>query len=96
MIWISHALNSRGELRIIDQVLQWVAATEFIQQPRQVADYCRGVWGVNISWHIPNLDQGHVPVGIGPVSRADLRKETHWQIHFAFSQINEQHDESIA
>lgn len=72
--------NLRCQLWVIDQILQRVATAEFIQQPRQVADYSWRVRGVDIAWNAPNLYQRHVPIGIGPVCCADLRRETSQQI----------------
>lgn len=85
--------NLRCQLWIIDQVLERVAAAEFVQQTGQVADYSRWVRGVDIARDIPNLYQRHVPIGIGPVGCADLQRETYQPRHFAFSQVNKQHDE---
>lgn len=86
--------NLRSQLWVIDQILQWVATAEFIQQPRQVADYSRRVRGVNIAWNAPNLYQRHVPIGIGPVCCADLQRETSQQITLLSPQVNKQHDEA--
>lgn len=87
--------NLRCQLGAIDQVLQWVAAAEFIQQPRQVADYSCWVRGVNIPWDVPNLHQRHVPIGIGPIGCADLRGEMSRPCHFPPAHVNKEHDEDI-
>lgn len=68
--------NLRRQLWVIDQVLQWVAAAEFIQQAGQVADYSWRVRGVDKAWDVPNLYQRHVPIGIGPIGCAHLQRET--------------------
>lgn len=67
----------RSQLGAVDQVLQRVAAAEFVYQTGQVADEGRRVRGVYISWHIPDLNQRHVPIGVGPIGRADLRQKKH-------------------
>lgn len=68
--------NLRSQLWVIDQVLQRVAAAEFIQQTGQVADYCWRVGGVDVARDVPNLYQGHVPISIEPMGGADLHTET--------------------
>lgn len=50
-----HAINllqrvcdSRGQLCVVDQVLQWVAATELVQQAGQVTDDGRWIRCVDV------------------------------------------------
>lgn len=69
-------LNLRSQLWVIDEVLQWVAAAEFIQQTGQVADYGRWIGGVDVARDVPNLNQRHVPISVEPMGRADLHTET--------------------
>lgn len=67
----------RCQLRVVHQVLQWIAAAEFIQQSRQIADDSRRVRCVNVPWYIPNLHQWKVPICIGPLSCGHLQTHTH-------------------
>lgn len=64
--------NLRGQLWVIYEVLQRVAAAEFVQQTGQVADYGRWVGGVDVARDVPDLNQRHVPVSVEPMGRADL------------------------
>lgn len=59
--------NSRRELSIVDQVLERIATAEFVQQPRQVANNGRWIWGVDVARYVPDLHQGEVPIGVGPM-----------------------------
>lgn len=76
-----HAINflqwvwdSRGQLRVVDQVLQRVTAAELVQQAGQVTDDGGRIRCVDIPWYVPNLHQRKVPVGIGPLSCGDLQE----------------------
>lgn len=75
-----HAINllqrvwdSRGQLCVVDQVLQWVTAAELVQQAGQVTDDGRWIRCVDIPWYVPNLHQRKVPVGIRPLGCWDLQ-----------------------
>lgn len=72
----SASWDLRGQLGVVDQVLQRVTATELVQQTRQVADDGGGVRGVDVAGNVANLNQGQVPVGVGSLSRGDLRRTT--------------------
>lgn len=81
---VKHSVGNRGiyfvsdlrcQLWVIDQVLQRVAAAEFIQQTGKVADYRWRVRGVDETRDVPNLYQRDVPIGVGPVDWTDLHRE---------------------
>lgn len=62
----------RGQLCVVDQVFQWVAAAELVQQSRQVADDGGGVGRVDVPWYVANLHQWQVPVSVGSLRCGDL------------------------
>lgn len=65
--------DSRGQLRVIDQVFQRVTAAELVQQAGQVTDDGGRIRCVDIPWYVPNLHERKVPVGIWPLSCWDLQ-----------------------
>lgn len=76
--WISNNMmqyvwDSRGQLRVVDQVLQRVTAAELVQQAGQVTDDGRRIRCVDVPWDVPNLHKRKVPVGIRPLSCWDLQ-----------------------
>lgn len=64
----------RGQLRVVDQVFQWVAAAELVQQARQVADDGGGVGRVDVPWNVADLHQWQVPVSVGSLRCGDLEE----------------------
>ena len=68
----SPPVYSRCQLRVVDQVLQGVAAAELVQQAGQVADDRCGFRGVEETRDVSNLNEGSVAVGVGSQGRGDL------------------------
>ena len=68
-------VDLRCQLSVVDEVLQWVAAAELVQQSGQVADECGGVGGVDEARHVADLDHRHVAIGVHTWSSGDLWAE---------------------
>ena len=70
----------RGELCIVNQVLQRVATAELVKQTGQVADNGGRIWRIDVPWHIPYLHQWQVPIRVRSLAGGDLQTN-----HFSVS-----------